>query len=312
MSQDQQQSASLKRVDVVASFESQQRFEALVGLQGDFRFSGSVISTETQQLDEVKRLDELAAHHESIRKILKAEKPTGTPHLFVLDPERIAHGDPAERATLQALSSAQFSARTPVAVAVLPPSSSAAQRVYEATTGLLKDGELLEGAIALESVDQIREFLGAQESFTVSVESASHDSLGKVLQTKGVALHPLSKEEIDHIEDKMCQSIGGPLKKIYRDYGAFRTAGFTMLAPNSALDATVRLVHHFRQGVDHYYVPATFHPKPGQFKGVQDGATFHVVVNLKNNKATLFNYDHPFMSVPNIPLHQLIEELSGV
>lgn len=312
MSQDQQPSASLKRVDVVASFESQQRFEALVGLQGDFRFPGSVVSTETQQLDEVKRLDDLAAHHESIRKLLKAEKPTGTPHLFVLDPERLALGDPGERTTLQALSSAQFSARTPVAVAVLPPTSSAAQRVYGATTTLLKDGKLLEGTVALESAEQIREFLGAPVSFTVSVESANHDSLGAALQAKGVHFHPLSKEEIDHIETKMCQSIGGPLKKIYTDYGTFRTSGLTILAPNSALDATVRLVHHFREGVDHYYVPATFHPKSGQFKGVEDGAIFHVVVNLKNNKATLFNYDHPYMSVPNIPLYQLIEELAGV
>lgn len=312
MSQDQQPSASLKRVDVVASFESQQRFEALVGLQGDFRFPNSVVSTETQQLDEVKRLDDLAAHHESIRKLLKAEKPTGTPHLFVLDPERLALGDPGERATLQALSSAQFSTRTPVGVAVLPPTSSAAQRVSDSTTALLKDGELLKDAITLESVDQICEFLGAQESFTVSVESATHQSLGEALQAKGVTTHPLSKDEIDHIETKMGQSIGGPLKKIYLDFGTFRTSGLTILAPNSALDATVRLVRHFREGVDHYYVPATFHPKPGQFKGVEYGAIFHLVVNLKNNKATLFNYDHGFMQVPNIPLYELIEGLVAV
>ena len=151
-----------RRVDVIASLESQARLSALdlpVTLTMPARAG---VGLETQQLDEAQRAAELAEFNESLRKQLKAEKPTGTAHLFVLDAERLAHSDPQARATLQALANAQFSQRGPVGVAFLPPASGTPSPAAQTTVQLLKETVVADqGAVALESVQALSDWLAS-------------------------------------------------------------------------------------------------------------------------------------------------------
>lgn len=151
-------SPALKRVDVYASLESQAQLRAL-DLPAALHFPESGVSLETQQMDEAKRVEELARYNDSLKKLLQAEKPTGTPQLFVLDPLKVAHSDPEARSTLRALASAQFSRKTPVAVALLPAQDPADAPLVEATGELLKAELLKDYDVTLEGVDALREWL---------------------------------------------------------------------------------------------------------------------------------------------------------
>lgn len=148
-----------KRVDVFASLPMEARLRSL-NLYPGFRFpSDGRPSMETQQLDEAKKLDVLVAHHEQLKKLLKAEKPTGTPHLFVLDPDKLAVGDLDAQTTLQALANAQFTDSTHTAVAMLPPATGFTPE-GAAAAGLIKDGILADrGIVTLESVDDLTSWL---------------------------------------------------------------------------------------------------------------------------------------------------------
>lgn len=152
-------SSAPKRIDVYASLESQAQLQAL-DLPVSLHFPDSGVSLETQQMDEAKRVEALAQYNEALKKMLKAEKPTGTPQLFVLDPEKVAHSDPQARATLRALASAQFSRKHPVAVALLPEQEeSDANSVSKATAELLKADLLKSYDVTLESVDALQKWL---------------------------------------------------------------------------------------------------------------------------------------------------------
>lgn len=144
------------RVDVIASLPMEAKLRSL-GLTANFRFASPAF--ESQQLDEEKAKNELMAHHESIRKILKGEKPTGTAQLFVLDPEKLATGDLDAQTTLQALANAQLGDGSRAAVAMLPPGSG---YTYggKAALGLIKEqitGDL--GLVTLESVEDLTHWL---------------------------------------------------------------------------------------------------------------------------------------------------------
>lgn len=162
MSLQHSSATSLKRVDVIASLEAQAQLEALE-LPAQLRFADrTTVALETQQMDEARQADELAAYNESMHKLLKAEKPTGTPHLFVLDPVQVAHGEPQARSTLQALANAHFRRRDPVAVVLLPPTASEGivAGVVQSTTDLLKAGVLQdENIVTLESIEELRTWL---------------------------------------------------------------------------------------------------------------------------------------------------------
>lgn len=155
-------SSAQKRVDVFASLESEARLRALdlpVHLNMPERAG---VGLETQQMDEARRADELAQQNDALRKLLKADKPTGTPHLFVLDPEQLAHSDPQARATLQALANAQFRRRDPVAVLFLPPLSGTASVQAVTTVNLLKDTVVRDQeAVALESISALTDWLAS-------------------------------------------------------------------------------------------------------------------------------------------------------
>lgn len=154
-------SSAHKRVDVFASLESQARLRAL-DLPVQFKMPEiQSLGLETQQMDEARKADELAQYNEAMRKLLKADKPTGTPHLFVLDPDALAHSEPQARATLQALANAQFSKRDPIAVLFLPPATGTQSIIGKTTADMVKDTIVSDqGCVALESFEALTDWLG--------------------------------------------------------------------------------------------------------------------------------------------------------
>lgn len=162
--------STAKRVDVFASRPLEARLRAL-NLYDGFRFPGDdQVSQETQQLENTQVAAALAIHEENTRCLLKAEKPTGTPHLFVLDPEELSYGDREAHATLQALANSKFSDATAAAVAMLPPETgfnASAQHAIDLLKGsILAD----DGVTTLESVEELQAWLDR-----VSPKSAPSD-----------------------------------------------------------------------------------------------------------------------------------------
>lgn len=157
---------STPRVDVIASLAMEAHLRSL-NLGVNFNFASPAM--ESQQLDEEKAKADLIAHHERLQKLLKGEKPTGTPQLFVLDPEKLAVGDLDSQTTLQALANAHLSTATKAAVAMLPP---AAGYTYggQAAATLVRD-QILEdcGVATLESLDALTNWLVSVEALPAPV-----------------------------------------------------------------------------------------------------------------------------------------------
>ncbi len=84
-------------------------------------FSGGEISLESQQLEEVERHEALKEEIENFDAFLRAERPTGTHHLFLLDPELLATGDVRAQNTVRALAITAMTRKDDVTVAILPP-----------------------------------------------------------------------------------------------------------------------------------------------------------------------------------------------
>lgn len=153
---------STTRVDVIASLSMESMVRSLNLPHSGLRFASEQVSMETQQLEEAKRLEDLAAHHANLQKLLKAEKPTGTPHLFVLDPEQLAVGDVDASTTLQALANKQFANSDRAAVAMLPPETGYTV-AGQAAAALVKDTICKDiGIVTLESVADLYDWLGIQ------------------------------------------------------------------------------------------------------------------------------------------------------
>lgn len=153
-----------KRIDVLASIAMEARLRDLNIYQGFHYPETPNPSFESQQLDEARQIDVLVARHENLKKFLKAEKPTGIPHLFVLDPDKLSIGDLDAHTTLQAFANAQFSDSSQSAVAVLPPSSGFTVE-GKAALDLVKNTILKDsGVVALESIDALVDWLEKQNS----------------------------------------------------------------------------------------------------------------------------------------------------
>jgi len=150
---------STRLVDVFATLSMESLVRSLNLPFSGLRFSSEQVSLETQQMDEQQKLDQLAQHHANLQKLLKAEKPTGTPHLFVLDPEQLAVGDVDASVTLQALANQQFTNPNRAAVAMLPPESGYTV-AGEAAASLLKDTVCKDlGIVTLESIEALTDWL---------------------------------------------------------------------------------------------------------------------------------------------------------
>ena len=233
---------STKRVDVIASLSMESMLRSLNLPFSGLRFSSEQVSMETQQMDEQKKLDLLAEHHANLRKLLKAEKPTGTPHLFVLDPDKLAVGDPDAAATLQAFANQQFSNSSQTAVAFIAPNDGFTVAGRTAAN-LIKEGIAKDlGIPTLESIEEVKLWLNDGVPLTASLESASLNDLSKVIAGHKVAHYPFTSDEIRHIEREMGQRLPSDLAKLYREIGSFRHNGLVILSPQSALNATAMLM----------------------------------------------------------------------
>lgn len=149
------------RVDVFASLPSEAQFRSF-GLEGNFRLASDYNdrpAVESQQLDEERARQTLADHHANIKKLLKAEKPTGTPHLFILDPEGLAVGDGQAQVTMQALANAHFASSEKTAAVMIAPTNGFSPSAQVALD-LVKSTVLEDtGVVALESLEDLQAWL---------------------------------------------------------------------------------------------------------------------------------------------------------
>lgn len=150
-----------KRVDVITTLSMESLLRSL-DLSVDLRFASEAVSMETsQQMQEVERLERLAAHHENLKTLLAADKPTGTPHLYVLDAEQLAVGAQDAQVTLQAIANQRFSDPSRAAIAMFPPAQGYSP-AGQATADLVKESILKDiDTVALESLDAVKAWLGA-------------------------------------------------------------------------------------------------------------------------------------------------------
>lgn len=291
--------STAQRVDVIATLSMESMIRSL-NLPANLRFASEQVSLETQQLDEQNKIDAMAAHHENLRKLLKAEKPTGCPHLFVLDPAQLAQGDLGSAITLQALASAQFSDPRQAAVVMLPPPTGATPETEAATT-LLKSTVLQDtGVVALESVDAIKQWLDYQNidaPVTVALESIQDEKeVKQMLEERKTSCHPFSQADIDFIQEHMGQKLPRDLAKFYKEFGSLRAGGLTVYTAHSAMTATSELMTNFKHLPHQYFVvgKAKFKERPGE--------EFSLIVHLGNGKTTFFSENIPFLMAPKHPV----------
>lgn len=304
----QNATSSTLRVDVICTPSQQVALEALLDTN-IFRFPHTSVSLETQQLDEVQKQRDLADHHENIRKLLKAEKPTGVPHLFVLDPNRLADGDLESQATLQALANAHFSNSARAAVALLPPSIGLTAAGAGAVS-LLKDGILADtGVVALESIEAIKlHFLGL-ESLVPSLEAqVDQKFLSALFAERGISSKPFDDRDIAFIEEQMGQKLPPALRKFYKEIGSFRADSMTVFAPQSAMTHTSNMVHVVHH-VPHTYFVFGHKVFKNDIQHIKAGEQFDLLVDLKTGKAGFLNHSAPAVGVPQTPVLQLIASL---
>ena len=295
-----------KRVDVFASLPMEAHLRSLKIYDG-FNFPGdNRVSQETQQLEEAKQLDVLIAHHEDLRKLLKAEKPTGIPHLFVLDPEALAVGDMDAQTTLHALANTQFSDSSLAVAAMLPPSTGYTP-AGKLTASLLKDTILTDaGVVTLESVEALSDWLTQLRrpfggDWCPALESMNQQGLKELAEAAKVHTHPFTKEEIDFVSQKMGQTLPKALLELYREIGHFHHKGFSVLTAHMALDATSYMVRDWPHLPHTYLIIATkvLHDKPD--------VHYKLIVDLKTARITAFSENSVAIPVPKIPLLDIIK-----
>ncbi|WJJ55209.1 hypothetical protein [Xanthomonas phage RTH11] len=299
---------STMRVDVICTPSQQVALEALLDT-AIFRFPHSSVSLETQQLDEVQKQRDLADHHENIRKLLKAEKPTGVPHLFVLDPNRLADGDLESQATLQALANAHFSNSERAAVALLPPAMGLTTAGAGAVS-LLKDGILADtGVTTLESIEAIRlHFLGPNGLIPSMEAHVDQKFLDTLFSEKGISHKPFDEQDIEFIETHMGRQLPSALRKFYADIGSFRADSTTVFAATPAMEETSKMARSNHHLPHTYFVfgRKVFKQDIGQIKA---GDEFMLICDLKTGKAGYLSYKVPFVTTPSSALLEFIASL---
>lgn len=298
------------RVDVICSTESQIALEAHLDATV-FRFPHGCVSMETQQLDEAKRVADLAEHHENIKKLLKAEKPTGVPHLFVLDAGKLGSGDPQATSVLQALASQQFNKNT--AVALLPPPYDRTPEV-ELAAQTIKDGLLTDlGVTTLESIEDINKYFGtvratpALESLLEpSMEGVSQKDLEDLIAERGIRATPYTEQELTALASENDVKLPPVLRKLLEKIGSFRYSGLSVFGAHKALQENDNM-HHSLHGVPRSYLiigSMLFKDEiPGKVKA---GEEYFLIVNTTNGLAGWVSYSHYILPRPDRPLLELI------
>lgn len=310
-------STQSRRVDVIASLPMETLLRSLE-LPGNLRYASEQVSLESQQMDEQERLDKLAAHHVNLQKLLKSEKPTGTPHLFVLDPEKLAVGDIDANTTLQALANQQFSNARNAAVAMLPPDAGYTV-VGQATANILKDGLLNDlGVVTLESVDALVNWIGP---VTVSMEkigflrrlfeskdkastgSVTHQQIRDALKEKGGTYKPWTEEEVAYVEEALNVSFNHDVHRLLTSIGSIDYKGLVIFNPIKAIENTrefLKVNTAARSKVKNWVILSA------QEYADEPGVTYYVIVDAPNGKASAFSSAGGYIYQPNIPFSNML------
>lgn len=82
--------------------------------------SEATASLETQQMDVARAADKVRALEEEMRAVASTAQRHGHNHLYLLDPQALANGDPGAQATYRALSKAAVANPQNVIAALLP------------------------------------------------------------------------------------------------------------------------------------------------------------------------------------------------
>lgn len=310
-----QQGSSTKRVDVICSSQDQIALEALLDA-AVFRFPHTSVSLETQQMDEAKRVSDLADHHENIRKLLKAEKPTGVPHLFVLDAEKLAGGDMQSQSVLQALASQQFNRNT-AAVALLPPSIDRSPET-ELTAQTLKDGILAEvGITTLESIDAINSHFNIP---TVSMEkigflrrlfessdkatngTITHQQIRQELIQRGGEFTPWSEEEVKYVEQSLKVSFHHEIHRLLTTLGTIHLRGLRTFSPLQTIENT----QEFRGNLRAVGKTKDWVILSAQNYADEPEVTYFVILDASNGKASAFSSAGGYLRQPNVSFSNML------
>lgn len=296
------------RVDVICSTESQIALEAHLDSEV-FRFPHGSVSMETQQLDEAKRVADLAEHHENIKKLLKAEKPTGVPHLFVLDAGKLGSGDPQATSVLQALASQQFNKNT--AVALLPPPYDRTPEV-ELAAQTIKDGLLTDlGVTTLESIGDIAKFYG-----TVSMEkigflrrlfeskdayrgTATQQQILSLLKQHDATIHPWSEEDIEGVEKTLKVSFHHDAHRLLANIGAIRLGPLVTYGPTEMIEKTAWLNELCP-------VPRSWVLISSQTYADEPDNPYFVILNTSTGKCSAFPLQGGFITEPKMPFSNIL------
>jgi len=306
-------------VDVICSSEVQAALEAHLDSQ-IYRFPHTSVSLETQQLDEAKKVSDLAEHHENIKRLLKAEKPTGVPHLFVLDAKALASGDAQSQSVLQALASQQFNRNT--SVALLPPITERTPEV-ELAAQTIKDGLLQEaGVVALESVEAINKFFGtvratpALEGLEVSMEkigflrrlfeskeayrgTVTQQQILSLLKQHDATIYPWSEEDIERVEKTLKVRFHHDSHRLLANIGAIRLGPLVTYGPTEMIEKTAWLNELCP-------VPKSWVLISSQTYADEPDNPYFVILNTSTGKCSAFPLQGGFITDPKMPFSNIL------
>ncbi|QVD49106.1 hypothetical protein LUCX_36 [Xanthomonas phage vB_XciM_LucasX] len=305
-------SPGARRVDVFATVSMEAQMRAL-NLNADLRFASDSVSLETQQMEEQRQLNQLADHHEQLKKLLKGEKPTGTPHLFVLEPELLKAGGQEAQSVLQALAQSQFNCNQSTVVALLPPSAERSQ-AGELVAQTLKDGILKDlGLEAIETYEGLQKHFGTFISPEIreipSMEAQiNEDFVTEQVKERKVSTTPFSQDDIDFIEEHMGQKLPADLKKLYLQVGSFRVDGLTVYSAHSAMTETSAMMQSNRHLPYTYFVfgRKVFNTNIDRIKA---GDEFKLICDLKTRKVGYLPSAGGVVARPSSALYPFIASL---
>lgn len=303
------------RVDVICTREDQIALEAQLD-SPVYRFAHSSVSLETQQMDEAKRVSDLAEHHENIKKLLKAEKPTGVPHLFVLDAEKLASGDLQSQSVLQALATQQFNRNTN-AVVMFPPAGERTPEVEMAVKSI-EEGILKEtGVITLESIDAAREYFG---TVNVSMEkigfmrrlfeskdkalngSATHQQIRGELVKRGGTNTPWTEEEVTYVEKSLKVTFHHDVHRLLTSLGSMHLNGLRIFDPVQ----TIKQTTEFRGNISAVSSIKNWVILSAQNYSDEPNVTYYVIIDASTGKSSVFSSAGGYLRQPNIPFNAML------
>lgn len=118
-------------------------------------------SLESQQQDEENAKKQAEENSALYQELIRNEKPTGTTHVYAIDPEGLAVGSFQDQSVLNALAATAARSRDDVVAALLPPNAGA--ELSPAAQAVVSDvkEQYLQGVVTVESYEELNAALQA-------------------------------------------------------------------------------------------------------------------------------------------------------